>query len=74
MPVYSSNSRQIQAKMEWIRKIQKHKQEMERSGKFKKTRRKEWMKEKEKELHVHGGSHTGVFSIGWEHPQATALV
>jgi hypothetical protein len=33
--------------MGWIRKIQKHKEEKDRSGKFKKTRRKEWMKEKE---------------------------
>jgi hypothetical protein len=31
----------------WIRKIQKHKEERDRSGKFKKTRRKEWRKEKE---------------------------
>jgi hypothetical protein len=30
------------------RKIQKHKEERDRSGKFKKTRRKEWRKEKEK--------------------------
>jgi hypothetical protein len=30
-----------------IRKIQKHKEERHRSGKFKKTRRKEWRKEKE---------------------------
>jgi hypothetical protein len=30
-----------------IRKIQKHKKERDRSGKFKKTRRKEWRKEKE---------------------------
>jgi hypothetical protein len=30
-----------------IRKIQKHKEERDRSGKFKKTRRKEWRKEKE---------------------------
>jgi hypothetical protein len=29
------------------RKIQKHKKERDRSGKFKKTRRKEWRKEKE---------------------------
>jgi hypothetical protein len=33
--------------MRWIRKIQKHKEEMARSGKFKKPRRKEWRKEKE---------------------------
>jgi hypothetical protein len=33
--------------MGWIRKIQKHKEERDRSGKFKKTRRKEWRKEKE---------------------------
>jgi hypothetical protein len=30
-----------------IRKIQKHKEERDRSGKFRKTRRKEWRKEKE---------------------------
>jgi hypothetical protein len=30
-----------------IRKIQKHTEEMDRSGKLKKTRRKEWMKKKE---------------------------
>jgi hypothetical protein len=33
--------------MGWIRKIQKHKEEKDKSGKFKKTRRKEWRKEKE---------------------------
>jgi hypothetical protein len=30
-----------------IKKMQKHKEERDRSGKFKKTRKKEWMKEKE---------------------------
>jgi len=30
-----------------IKKIRKHKHERDRSGKFKKTRRKEWRKEKE---------------------------
>jgi hypothetical protein len=30
-----------------IRKIQKHKEERDRSGKFNKTRRKEWRKERE---------------------------
>jgi hypothetical protein len=33
--------------MGWIRTIQKHKEERGRSGNFKKTRRKEWSKEKE---------------------------
>jgi hypothetical protein len=33
--------------MRWIKKVQKHKEERDRSGKFKKTRRKEWSKEKE---------------------------
>jgi hypothetical protein len=33
--------------MGWIRKIQKHREERDRSGKFKKTRRKEWRKENE---------------------------
>ncbi len=31
----------------WIKKIQKHKEERDRSRKFKKTRRKEWRKERE---------------------------
>jgi len=52
-------------------KIQKHKEEMARSGKFKKPRRKEWRKEKEEIFYVGGGSHTRVFSIGWEHLRAT---
>jgi hypothetical protein len=33
--------------MGWITKIEKHKEEMDKSEKFKKTRRKEWRKEKE---------------------------
>jgi hypothetical protein len=33
-----------------IRKIRKHKKERDRSGKFRKTRRKEWRKEKEEIL------------------------
>jgi hypothetical protein len=57
-----------------MRKIQKHKEERDRSGKFKKNK-KERMKEiKRKDLCVHGISHTCVFSIGWGCPQATALV
>ncbi len=43
--------------MEWIRKIQNH-EERDRSGKFKKTRRKE-----KKRLLRTGGSHTHVFSL-----------
>jgi hypothetical protein len=56
-----------------IRKIQKHKEERDRSGKFKKTRRREWRKEKEDIVlfcNVRGGSHTHVFSICWECPCA----
>jgi hypothetical protein len=33
--------------MGWIRKFQKHKEGRDKSGKFKKTRRKEWRREKE---------------------------
>jgi hypothetical protein len=33
--------------MGWITKIEKQKEEMDKSEKFKKTRRKEWRKEKE---------------------------
>jgi hypothetical protein len=40
-----------------IRKIKKHKEERDRSGKLKKTRRKEWRKEKEENFYIHGGSH-----------------
>jgi hypothetical protein len=40
----------------------------------KKTRRKEWRKEKEEIFEVCGGSHTHAFSISQEHPQACALV
>jgi hypothetical protein len=36
-----------------IRKIQNHEEERDRSGKFKKTRRKEWRKEKEKEIFMY---------------------
>jgi hypothetical protein len=50
-----------------IRKIQKHKEERDRSEKFRKTRRKEWRKEKEEIVYISGGSHTHVFSIGREH-------
>jgi hypothetical protein len=42
-----------------IRKIQK------------KTRKKEWRKEKKRDFYIHGGSHICVFSIGKEHPWAT---
>jgi hypothetical protein len=48
--------------MGWIRKIQKHKKERDRSGNFRKTRRKEWRKEKEEIFYIHGGSHTRVCS------------
>jgi hypothetical protein len=48
--------------MGWIRKIQKHKEESDGSGNFKKTRRKEWRKEKEEIFYIHGGSHTRVCS------------
>jgi hypothetical protein len=34
--------------MRWIRKIQKHKEEMARSGKFRKTRKKERMEERKR--------------------------
>jgi len=54
-----------------IKKIQKHKEERDRLGKFKKTRRKEWRKEKEEIFYVHGGSHTCVFFIDGERPCAT---
>jgi hypothetical protein len=37
--------------------------------------KKEIMEErKRRDLCVHGGSHTGVFAIGWGCPQATTLV
>ncbi len=39
--------------MGWIRKIQNHKEERDRSGKFKKTRRKEWRKGKKKEIFMY---------------------
>jgi hypothetical protein len=38
--------------MRRIKKVQKHKEERDRSGKLKKTRRKEWNKEKE-EIFTH---------------------
>jgi len=57
-----------------IRKIQKHKEERDRSGKFKKTRRKGVDERKRRDFHVREGSHTGVFSIHREHPRATALM
>ncbi len=62
--------------MGWIRKIQNHKEERDRSGKFKKTRRKEQRKEKKRKRHfyVRGGFHNHVFSISWECPGATTLV
>jgi hypothetical protein len=51
--------------MGWIRKIQKYKGGKGQIRKFqkKKTRRKEWRKEKEEFFYIHGGSHTRVFSI-----------
>jgi hypothetical protein len=53
----------------WIRKIQKHKEERDRSGKFKKT-----MEErKTRDFYIPGGSHTHVFCIG-QTTRATALV
>ncbi len=58
--------------MRRIKKVQKHKEERDRSGKFKKTRRKEWRQEKEEiftYLEV-----PSVFCIGRGRPQATALV
>ncbi len=36
----------------------KHKEERDRSGKFNRTRRKEWRKEKEEIFYIRGGSHT----------------
>jgi hypothetical protein len=57
--------------MRRIQKVQKHKEESHRSGKFKKTRRKDWRKEKEEiftYLEV-----PSVFSIGWERPQLLSL-
>jgi hypothetical protein len=61
--------------MGWIRKIQKHKEKRHRSGKFKKKRRKGWRKKEEEILFfVCGGSHTHVFFIIWECPQATTIV
>jgi len=57
-----------------IRKIQKHKEEKDRSGKLKKNKKERMDERKRRDFHVCGGSHTGVFSIGREHPQATALV
>ncbi len=56
-----------------IRKIQKR-EERGRSGEFKKTRRKEWRKEKEEIFYVCEGSHICVFSIVREHPGSTALM
>jgi hypothetical protein len=44
-----------------IKKIQKHKKERDKLGRFKKTRRKEWRK-KRRDFYVRGGSHTHVFS------------
>ncbi len=58
--------------MGWIKKIQKHKEERDKLGKFKKTRRKEWREKRD--FYIRGGSHTRVFSIGQERPQHTALM
>jgi hypothetical protein len=57
---------EIQGGKGQIRKIQK------------KTRRKEWRRERDEifnlKIYICGGSRTRVFSIGWEHPWATALM
>jgi hypothetical protein len=61
--------------MGWIKKIQKHKEKRDRTGKFKKNK-KEKMEERQRRdfFKVRGGSHTHVFSIGREHHRACALV
>jgi hypothetical protein len=55
-----------------IRKIQKHKEERERSGKFKKKTKKEGKNEGKKKKRflpdMEVGSHTRVFSIGHKRP------
>jgi hypothetical protein len=59
----------------WIGKIQKHKEERDRSGKLKKKNMKERVDErKRRDFDGHGGSHTHVFSVGPECPWATTLV
>jgi hypothetical protein len=56
-------------------KIQKDKEERDRSGKLKKKQEgKEWMKEKEEIFAYVKVPLTGVFSIHREHPRATALM
>ncbi len=55
-------------------KFKKHKEKRDRSGKLKKTRRKEWRKEKEEIFIVCGGSYTHVLFIVQDQPQATTIV
>jgi hypothetical protein len=54
-----------------IRKIEKHKEEWGRSGKFKMERMEE---RKRRDFYIRGGSHIWVFSIGRKDPWATALM
>jgi hypothetical protein len=57
-----------------ISKIEKHEEERDRSGKLKKTRWKVHEERKRRVFYIPEGFHTGVFSIGWEDPWATALM
>jgi hypothetical protein len=58
----------------WITKIQKHKEERDKSEKFKKQEGKNGGKKKKRLLSVLEDSHTHVFSIDRQCPQATALM
>jgi len=60
--------------MIWIRKISKHKEERDRSGKFKKSKKERMEERKRRDFYIHGSCHNRVFSIGQECPGATALM
>jgi len=50
-----------------IRKIQKHKEERHRSGKFEKNNMERMEERKRRDFYIHGGSPTHVFCIGRQH-------
>jgi hypothetical protein len=56
-----------------IRKIEKHKEERDRSGKFRKKKKEKMEETKRRDFYICRGSHTRVFSIGRERPWAIAL-
>jgi hypothetical protein len=59
--------------MGWIRKIQKHNEKRDRPGKFEKTRRKEWRKEKQ-EIYRPYATLPQENPLVWEPPPQQKLV